>query len=187
MSCNVTLLHRRDVTLKEFSQRGVQYKVSWKDTYRYNRCCCKKRHRMEVEEELGGLCFKPHRPLAMRGVYSNYLHRPWTCHSIDLESACPGFLRHCDVTVVSQSELSIDRFVECFERPNIPVVITGSSAINEGLTNKWTRAYLVDQLGPSRLRATSATCSVEAGFTAEEYFQYAAQAREEAPLYLFER
>jgi hypothetical protein len=173
--------------LKEFSQRGVQYKVSWKDTYRYNRCCCKKRHRMEVEEELGGLCFKPHRPLAMRGVYSNYLHRPWTCHSIDLESACPGFLRHCDVTVVSQSELSIDRFVECFERPNIPVVITGSSAINEGLTNKWTREYLVDQLGPSRLRATSATCSVEAGFTAEEYFQYAAQAREEAPLYLFER
>ena len=97
-------------------------------------------------------------------------------------------LRLCDVAVVKQSELSIDRFVECFERPNIPVVITdSSSAVNEGLTNKWSRAYLVDQLGSSRLRATSATCSVEAGFTAEEYFQYAAQAREEAPLYLFER
>ena len=143
------------------------------------------RHR--CVEEACPSSFQPHQPLAVKGVYSTYLHRPWTCHTFDFEVACPGFLGHSDIAIVTQSDLSIDRFVECFERPNIPLVITNSSAINEGLTQKWSRDYLIACLGTNRLRATSATCSVEASFTAKEYFDYATQAREEAPLYLFER
>ena len=60
----------------------MQYRVSWKDSYRYNRCRWEERrwhHRMEKEkdeekekgdeeddeEDDEGLCLQPHRPLAM--------------------------------------------------------------------------------------------------------------------------
>jgi hypothetical protein len=111
----------------------------------------------------------------------------------------------------------VEAFIEQYELPNKPVVIRDamltsescSDAVSESKVNetgcasstssisssspcaaltKWTNEYLAAQCGAShRLRATSAAAPLPAHFTAAEYFQYAAQAKEEAPLYLFER
>ena len=166
----------RDLTLRSFFDEVVRYKDSWKETF----------VSMLYHKNGWGAHIR-HVPLRVSGIYSNLLHRSWACHSCDLETACPGFYSfHNDVTKVNAASLSQSDFVNDFEMKNVPVVIANAVASWPAF-QKWTSTYL-GQIGKDRkFRATSATAPLAATFTLEEYFNYARQAREEAPLYLFER
>ncbi len=198
----------RDITLREFDGKGIKYSKTWKDAYMFTYAA---KNGSAAKMEL-----KEHVPIQVRGVFSNYLHRSWSCHTCDLATACPGFYKFSDIPIRSAKDLSVEAFLEEYELPNKPVVIrdamllsdSSNDASNEtkkdekdggadsapassspcAALTKWTNEYLASQCGATRrLRATSAAAPLPAHFTAEEYFQYAAQAKEEAPLYLFER
>lgn len=193
----------RDITLREFDGKGIKYKNTWKDAYMFTYIA--KKNLISLSGQI-----KEHVPIQVQGVFSNYLHRSWSCHTCDLATACPGFYKFSDIPIRSAKDLSVEAFIEQYELPNKPVVIrdamltgeTESSVSSESkcgadapassspcaALTKWTNEYLAAQCGANhRLRATSAAAPLPAHFTADEYFQYAAQAKEEAPLYLFER
>lgn len=198
----------RDITLREFDGKGIKYSKTWKDAYMFTYAA---KHDIESKMTL-----KEHVPIQVQGVFSNYLHRSWSCHTCDLATACPGFYKFSDIPVRSAKDLTVEAFLEEYELPNKPVVIRDAMLLSGGPADasdetkskdkdcavdnspascspcaaltKWTNDYLASQCGATRrLRATSAAAPLPAHFTAEEYFQYASQAKEEAPLYLFER
>jgi hypothetical protein len=104
----------------------------------------------------------------------------------DLEVACPGILKNNDIQRVSAADLSATDFVEKYEKLNIPLVIT--DAVKDWPAfEKWSTEYIVQSFGDAKMRATSAAAPIPVLFTAQEYFNYADQTQEEAPLYLFER
>ncbi len=69
---------------------------------------------------------------------------------------------------------------------NVPAVITDGAA-DWSAFGRWTEEYLIASCKDTKMRATSAAAPIPCNFTAAEYFQYANQTTEEAPLYLFER
>ncbi|KAJ1414119.1 hypothetical protein B484DRAFT_297154, partial [Ochromonadaceae sp. CCMP2298] len=183
----------RDVCLRELGTAHLRFEVSWRDTF------------ARTKRRSQGPPLPLHQPLRVAGVYSNHLFRPWSCCNFDFAVACRGFFEHSDIDRVTAGALSEQQFVAQYEMRNRPVVITeltrASSDTDTGsgtgsspgpfrcpALTQWTPEYLAAQCGPThRLRATAANASAAALFTMGEYFQYCAQAREEAPLYLFER
>jgi hypothetical protein len=108
------------------------------------------------------------------------------CRACDFEYACPGFYKNDDIPRRKASELSVEDFVKEFELPNRPLLISG--AISDWpASKKWNPEYLSRTCGQRTFRATSATAPVAANFTMQQYFDYAAQTKEEAALYLFDR
>jgi len=166
----------RDLTLRTFPDEIVKYRDSWKETF------------VSTWHRKNGLgAHARHVPIKVTGIYSNMLHRSWACHSCDLESACPGFYAFSnDIPKLDVNDLSLGDFVKEFECKNRPVVLRGAVSKWPAFS-KWSSSYLSLVGKGSKFRATSATAPLAATFTLEEYFNYANQAREEAPLYLFER
>ena len=165
----------RDLTLRLFPDDVVKYRDCWKETF-VSTLVRKKEKPPQAR----------HVPLKITGIYSNLLHRSWACHSCDLATACPGFFAHDDVPREEATLLSLTEFVGNYESKNKPVVIRHAVTAWPAC-NKWTESYIAQAGKDSKFRATSATAPLPAIFTLEEYFNYARQAREEAPLYLFER
>ena len=159
----------RELYLKTFQSRLV-FRKTWKDSF-------------SGMQSHGSA--QLHNPIKVRGVYSCILHRSWMCRNVDIHSQCKGFMldnlprRHI-------STLSCEEFVEQYEIPNKPVIITG--IVSEWPAfKKWTPDYLSHEAMDFKFRATSVTASYPANITMSEYFQYVSQSIEEAPLYLFER
>jgi hypothetical protein len=166
----------RDLTLRKWENQPIKYDTSWKQTY------------MNMNTSLGSSV--RHVPITVRGAYSALLHRAWTCHCCDLKSACPGFFKFSDIDRLNAASLSLKSFVEQYEQANKPVVISNAVQDWEAL-RIWSDSYLSaleKEDGQQKLfRATSPTAPVAAVFTLSDYFNYAKQSTEEAPLYLFER
>lgn len=128
-----------------------------------------------------------HKPISVDGVFSELLHRAWSCHSCDLATACPGFFQFNDIDRIAASDLTVDDFTARYEVPNKPVVVTKAVEHWKAL-QQWCPDYLATlEEEPQLFRATSATAPLAANFTLKGYFQYMRQSQEEAPLYLFER
>lgn len=171
-------------------QESVKFRYTWKDSFAYAYCSYKKKmlHSVKI-----GACditdtfnVVPHKPLVVRGIFSDLLYKPWACHTFDLEKSCKGFMDFDDIPRRSYDSLSIEEFVDTFEKQNKPLIIT--NATNEWTSmRKWDRNYLIEVCGTKLFRATSATAPLAASFTMKEYFNYIDQANEESPLYLFER
>lgn len=160
----------RDLVLRRSRGRGIQFNATWKDTYGH----------MYISD------YKTHAPIRINGIYSDLLYRSWMSHTFDLEKHCPGILKHSDIERVDAKDLSLDAFLELYEVPNIPLIITNGLSHWKALS-KWNREYIAKVSGDQLFRATSATAPLTADFTMEQYFQYASQCKEEVPLYLFER
>ncbi len=174
----------RDLTLRQFKGKNIKFINNWKDTYVNTLARLKSGANNDPTIPHTLLC---HTPIKMRGIYSNLLHRSWACRSCDLAVACPGIMReNHDIQRVSAKNLTTAEFIERFEKQNIPVVITDGVADWPAFA-KWSNEYITKSCGTAKMRATSAAAPIPVSFTAEEYFQYAAQTQEEAPLYLFER
>jgi len=179
MYCHYTDLWR-DLTLREWendNSNGINYIATWKDTYISNYC--------HANNKILPNRF-PHIPIKFDGLYSDLLFRTWSCHSCDLERTLPGFMKNNDINHIDHNDLSIDDFINHYEKLNKPVVIKNGISDWPAL-KKWTSEYLAEVSGDYRFRATSATAPLAASFTMKEYFTYSSSAREEAPLYLFER
>lgn len=168
----------RDLTLRNFDG-CFDYTCTWKDTF----------SKMMVDRVNSGgnkLQFEAHRPIKVANMFCNVLHRSWTCHTCDLENACPGFFDACGVTRRNAEDMSTEVFVNEFESKNIPVIIR--NAAEHWISMKcWNPNYLTAKCKDKKFRATSATAPLAASFTMEEYFKYSTQAKEEAAMYLFDR
>lgn len=122
-----------------------------------------------------GAAVPVHRPLQIRGFYSDYLFQSWLCASISVKQE---WLERS--TVPRRSNLSLQQFIDEFERPNRPVIIT-DVVESWPAFQKWDREYLLAAAGEEKF----ACGPVE--FTLGEYHAYGDWAREERPLYLFDR
>jgi hypothetical protein len=168
----------RDLTLRNFDG-FVDYTCSWKDTF-------SKMMVSIVNTKGGDLKFEPHIPIKVANMFCNILHRSWTCHTCDLENACPGFFDVCGVARRDANDMSCEVFVDEYEAKNIPVIIR-NAAEHWPSMKCWNPSYLAAKCREKKFRATSATAPLAATFTMDEYFKYSAQTKEEAALYLFDR
>jgi len=180
----------RDLTLRQWEGTPLQFRRNWKETFMSS---------MQRDAGLTGAALDAvrHEPLCVHGIFSNLLHRSWSCHTCDLSTACPGFHKHDDISRRHAKDLSREQFLEQFEGTNKPLIIAGAVDYWPAL-QRWTEAFLVqcsraaggdregEEEGPT-FRATSATAPVAATFTLQGYFRYLHASQEEAPLYLFDR
>lgn len=161
----------RVLTLKTFFNTGFNFKNNWKDTYAFN----KKPQN-----------FVKYQPISVPHLYSDFLYRSWLCNNFSFEQSCEGFTQHADIPKLSCDALTIEEFISRFELKNQPVVITDLVTKWPAYT-LWNEKYLSEQCGDSKLKVTSTTTSEYANLTMNQYFNYAKQTSEEAPLYLFDK
>ena len=177
--CNYSDLWR-DLTLRTFDG-NVDFDCTWKDTFSRMTIAMLNENARENK-----LCFSPHKPIKVSNMFCNVLHRSWTCHTCDLQYACPGFYDKCEIPRRDATTLTTEEFVNEYESKNKPVII--KNATNEWKSMKlWNSIYLSNKCRKNKFRATSATAPLAANFSMKEYFQYSSQTKEEAALYLFDR
>ncbi|KEP61331.1 UNVERIFIED_CONTAM: histone lysine demethylase JMJD6b [Hammondia hammondi] len=114
----------------------------------------------------------------LRGVCSDTFYQRWLCATVDVSSL---FFRHFDnLERVSASALSVEAFVQLFEKPNKPVVIT-DLVPKWAAFGKWNGEYLRRHFGGVRFNAGAAS-----NIQLETFYQYADSNFDEAPLFIFD-
>jgi hypothetical protein len=163
----------RDLVLQQWNG-VVNFYCTWRDTFVRN--ICQPKYNLSYS----------HKPIAISGVYSEILYRPWCCSMFDFESACPGIYDFNDIPKLDGSILKLEDFINDFEIPNRPVILT--NIVTEWKAfHTWTNEYLLRCCKDTKFRATSTTAPFAATFTMDEYFTYQKHCLEEAPFYLFDR
>ena len=117
--------------------------------------------------------------LNVAGLYSDYLFQLWRCASADLEQWTTVD------NVDRRSDLTLEEFVEQYERPGKPVILTGIvpkwlAFSGEQAERTWTCENFLKRFGDVSFKAGA----VE--MTLHEYWNYARQTQEESPIYLFD-
>jgi hypothetical protein len=163
----------RDLVLLHTKGKHINFIRSWKITYAA----------LIAPTKVPSI---PSSPIKVKSFYSEYLFHQWLCCSYDVEKSIPGFFKPDEIPRVSAKDLTIEEFIEQFEKPNKPVIITDGVSHWPAL-KKWNKEYFKNVCGEKQFRATSASAALPATFTMKEYIQYAEQTFEESPLYLFER
>lgn len=160
----------RDLVLQEYDMKnGIEFNISWKDTYISGRTSS----------------FVHHKPLSIKHVYSDTLYKPWSNRTFNLELNCKGFTKFEDLPRESAESLTMEHFVRTYESQNRPVIIT--DLVTTWKAYKWTMESLKDKCGNRLFRATASTASAAGYFTMAQYEQYCQHTIDEVPLYLFER
>ena len=103
--CNYSDLWR-DLTLRTF-HGNVDFINTWKDTYSKMTIALlnENNHNNGIDKQQ--LIFTPHTPIKVKDIFCNILHRSWTCHTCDLEYACPGFYNKCEIQRRDAENMSI--------------------------------------------------------------------------------
>ncbi|KAG5179851.1 hypothetical protein JKP88DRAFT_325953, partial [Tribonema minus] len=117
----------------------------------------------------------PHRPLRVRGLFSDALYQPHLCARARVR---PRWLS--TETVERRHGLSADAFRRDFEAPNRPVILTD-------VVPRW-RAH--GTWGRSYFNSAHGDLSVHAGgveFKLRDYLEYADATRDDMPLYVFDK
>jgi len=131
----------------------------------------------------------PHRPIHVRGIFSDTFYRSYLCRSFAFDSTWWNTSSN-NVSRENVSNLDTKSFLSKYEQPNIPVIIEDATKSWPAL-HKWTSDdYLIQKTTGSSYRATSGSAPYPAQFTMKSYFQYCnstAARLDEAPLYLFDR
>jgi hypothetical protein len=163
----------RDLVLLRTRGRNISFHKTWKDTYAM----------IQIQ---GKYPLPTITPIRVSHFYSHYLFHHWLCAHYEFERIAPGFYKNEDVPRVEASQLSIQQFIEQYEKPNTPVIITHAVDDWKALS-AWNEEYFITESNNQLLRATSASAIMPSYWTMENYYSYAKQVKEEAPLYLFER
>eukprot|EP00554_Chaetoceros_debilis_P000247 CAMPEP_0194084464 /NCGR_PEP_ID=MMETSP0149-20130528/13490_1 /TAXON_ID=122233 /ORGANISM="Chaetoceros debilis, Strain MM31A-1" /LENGTH=579 /DNA_ID=CAMNT_0038767127 /DNA_START=44 /DNA_END=1780 /DNA_ORIENTATION=- len=163
----------RDVTLRKYGSNGFDFKASWKDTYSLTQL---KTDKNEIE-------FISHKPIAMKGIYSDTFFRSWLCRSFALQES---WLAVENVCTEKSDELTLDKFLTDYEEKNIPLIVKGATS-SWPASKKWNKSYLTKETQGVTFRATSGAAPLPAKFNMKSYADYCDSATEEAPLYLFDR
>lgn len=159
----------RDLTLIYTKGKDIKFINSWKETYAT----------MIAKHTVPTII-----PLQIKGFYSQYLFQQWLCKNFDVHKDFPHFFKHEDVPRVSAKDLTIRQFLDQYEKPNTPVIIT-DIADDWPALKKWNAEYISQISGDLKYRSSSATAVMPTSFTFADYCQYASKAQEESPLYLF--
>eukprot|EP00897_Mesotaenium_endlicherianum_P000489 jgi/Mesen1/10440/ME000082S09943 len=118
--------------------------------------------------------WKPHKPMKVRGFYSDHLFQSWLCASVEVK---PEWVARDNIP--RRCELSLEDFIRDFEEPGRPVIITDALATWPAL-QKWDHEYLVRHAGQVAFAAGPVD------ITLERFQQYARRVQEERPLYIFD-
>ncbi|KAG9323967.1 hypothetical protein KVV02_003238 [Mortierella alpina] len=112
--------------------------------------------------------------MKMKNFYSDVLFQPFYCAAIGMEpyTAVENIDR--------RSGLSLEQFVEEYEKPGKPVIIADGAKHWPAMT-KWSTEYFLKTWPDAVLRAESVDV------TMQNYFKYAQGTKDESPLYLFDK
>ena len=149
----------RGITIRELDG-AFDFSNSWKETY------C--RHR-------AGAAYIAHRPIRVAGFYSDLLYQPFLCARLGLD---PSWLEVDNID--RRAGLSLQDFIDQYERPNRPVLLTDAAAAWPALA-AWTRERLLAAAGAAAFAAGGVS------ITLPRFFRYCDGCREERPLYLFDK
>jgi len=164
---------------------------TWKDAYARRFVARKRKNegRQRSDDDDDDDAYRPHRPIPVPGVYSDFFYRLHSCRSF----AIPKAWTNTDADTVARvrcEDATAELFLEEFERRNRPVAI-GGAARRWKAFDRWSDpAYLLDRAAASNqtFRATSGAAPLPGQFRLEAYFEYCSSAQlEESPLYLFDR
>ena len=112
------------------------------------------------------------------GLYSDYLYQGFVGSVLDLEM----FDRDENIDRVHASALSVEEFIEVYDKGNKPVIIEGAidhwPALGSSL---WTREALMER------HPEVAMAAGRVNLTFEQYFAYARATGDESPIYLFDK
>jgi hypothetical protein len=151
--------------------------ATWKDTFMARHC----------RDAAKDIAYAPHKPMAIPGVFSDYLFRQHVCRSFALPEAwLQG--HHSTVPQVDYAELDADVFLRSYEHPNKPLLIKGGASTWAAFM-KWNdEAYCQSKTQGRAFRTTSGMSPLPANFTWDAYQSYCRSSiLEEGPLYLFDR
>ncbi|KAF9294069.1 hypothetical protein BGZ88_004515 [Linnemannia elongata] len=112
--------------------------------------------------------------MKLKGFYSDVLFQSFYCAAIGMEpyTAVENIDR--------RSGLSLEDFIQEYEQPGKPVIITDGAKHWPAMT-KWSTEYFLKTWPDAVLRAESVDVKVE------NYFKYAQGTKDESPLYLFDK
>ncbi|KAF9951039.1 hypothetical protein BGZ72_007339, partial [Mortierella alpina] len=112
--------------------------------------------------------------MKMKNFYSDVLFQPFYCAAIGMEpyTAVENIDR--------RSGLSLEQFIEEYEKPGKPVIIADGAKHWPAMT-KWSTEYFLKTWPDAVLRAESVDV------TMRNYFKYAQGTKDESPLYLFDK
>lgn len=148
----------RNLVLDKFGG-DFRFKVDWRCTY---------------ATAMSPLSLSPEPHLQVTGFFSDYLFQSWLCSSLTMKEE---WLLVDNID--RRTNLSVQEFINSYEEPNKPVIIT-DALLNWPALTKWNKEYLVKAAGDSKL----AVGPVE--MTMNDYFSYSEAFCEERPLYLFD-
>ncbi|KAF9201575.1 hypothetical protein BGZ49_008189 [Haplosporangium sp. Z 27] len=112
--------------------------------------------------------------MKLKTFYSDVLFQPFYCAAIGMEPYVG--IENID----KRSQLTLEQFIEEYERPGKPVIIT-DGARHWPAMKKWSTEYFLKKWPESILRAESVD------MTLTNYFKYAEGTNDESPLYLFDK
>ncbi|KAG5456083.1 MAG: hypothetical protein BJ554DRAFT_4276, partial [Olpidium bornovanus] len=118
-----------------------------------------------------------HVPIPVRGFYSDYLYHSHVCATLPF---APYAVAGGGNAIDRRSGLSLHDFVEEYEKPGRPVIIT-DVVPGWPAYAKWDREYLVANYRTTLFAAEAAELRLD------DYLAYADSQRDEAPLYLFDK
>ncbi|CAO3573910.1 unnamed protein product [Mortierella alpina] len=112
--------------------------------------------------------------MKMKNFYSDVLFQPFYCAAIGMEpyTAVENIDR--------RSGLSLEQFIEEYEKPGKPVIIADEAKHWPAMT-KWSTDYFLKTWPDAVLRAESVDVTIQ------NYFKYAQGTKDESPLYLFDK
>lgn len=156
----------RELVIQEFANVGFTFVNSWRDTMV---------RELLVREGQDASSFVPHRPMAMKGFFSDSLFQPWYCASMTLDSQWIN-----GETIPRESNLSHEDFLRKYSRPNLPVILT-DVVHNWPAFTKWTREYLEEVCADKLFEAGPMFIRIQ------DYFAYADQTHDDRPYFIFDK
>jgi hypothetical protein len=123
-----------------------------------------------------------HAPLNTKTrVFSDVLYQPFWCSALRIP------VKWTEVETIkreSVQNLSVERFVEMYEKPNIPVILTGCDQHpgSAAAYKQWDREYLL-----STASAATTFNAVGLQLSLSSYFKYSDEQKDDNPIYLFDK
>ncbi|KAI3656943.1 hypothetical protein MP638_004434, partial [Amoeboaphelidium occidentale] len=151
------------LVIKEYPN-FVWHGTTWRETYIYNRLG----KAVEDTKDFS-------RRVSCIGMFSDFLFQPWMSCSMEIKDE---WLKVDNIA--RKSELSYEDFIEQYEKPNFPVILT-DAAKKWGAIRKWSKEFLLKNYGDVRFRAEAIDT------TLSNYLKYAENSKEESPFYLFDK
>lgn len=113
----------------------------------------------------------------------NYFHKQTEVCDKVLQGKDPNFKDNMDR--IHADKVTVEEFIERFEKPGRPVIIQGISSKWPG-KESWKINQLVERFGESNFKVGESDSGRKLKVTLNEYIEYVLYNRDDSPLYLFE-